>query len=74
MVLSTYLLYLGQAQDLQDKENDDVIEITHKVNRIIEELLPSSSQEDDEEYDDEECPNNFRMESFFSEDLKGAPN
>lgn len=54
VVLSTYLLYLGQAQDLQDKENDDVIEITHKVNRIIEELLPSSSQEDDEEYDDED--------------------
>ena len=59
VVLSTYLLYLGQAQDLQDRdENNDVIEITHKVNRIIEEILPSSSEEedDDDELDDYDYP------------------
>ena len=58
VVLST-LLCLGQAQDLQDRdENNDVIEITHKVNRIIEEILPSSSEEeeDDDELDDYDYP------------------
>ena len=60
-VVSAILLLclLGQVslQDLQDQDddddNDDVIEITYKVNRIIEEIEPSDEDEEDEDEDDD---------------------
>ena len=61
-VVSAILLLclLGQVslQDLQDQDddddNDDVIEITYKVNRIIEEIQPSDEEEDDEDEDEDD--------------------
>ena len=55
VVLATLLWQLGLASELEDAE-DDVIEITYNVKRIIEEIQPSSDEDSDDIEDDYDYP------------------